>query len=76
MEEEIFTGPDGALSDRPDYRLYCLGDDRKIARSDWIDAQNDVEAVAIARSMKKSVDCEIWKGDRLVAVVPAMKKRA
>jgi hypothetical protein len=75
MEEEVYTWSTGSCGE-PEYRLYCLNDEGKIARADWIDAQNDVEAITIARSMRKSVDCEIWKGDRLVAVVPAMKKRA
>jgi len=74
--EEIHGNGEGARSDCPHYKLYCLGGDGKITRSDWIDAQSDDEAIAIARAMEKSVDCEIWKGNRLVARVPAMKKRA
>jgi hypothetical protein len=74
--EEIHHSGEGPRSDRPDYKLYCLGGDGKITRSEWIDAQNDQDAIAIARAMGKSVDCEIWKGNRLVARVPAAKKRA
>jgi hypothetical protein len=74
--EQIFRGADGPLCDYPDYKLYCLGADGKITAADWIDAQSDEEAVAIARGINKSVDCEIWKGSRLVARVPAMKQRA
>jgi hypothetical protein len=74
--EEIHHNGGGARSDCPDYKLYCLDGDGKITRSDWIDAQSDDEAVEIARAMNKSVDCEIWRGNRLVARVPAMKQRA
>jgi len=74
--EEVHHSADGVRSDCPDYKLYYLGDDGKITRSDWIDAQTDEEAVAIAQAMEKNVDCEIWKGNRLVARVPAMKQRA
>jgi hypothetical protein len=70
--EEIFSSPEGVLSDSPDYRLYCLGGDGKITAADWIDAESDEAAIAVAREMKKSVDCEIWNGNRLVARVPAM----
>ena len=73
--EQIFSSPKGARSSSPDYRLYCLGGDGKITAADWIDAESDESAIAIARDMKKSVDCEIWKGNRLVARVPAMKRR-
>jgi hypothetical protein len=76
MEEQIHHSTERPPSDRPVYRLYCLGGDGKITRSDWIDALSDDEAIAIARSIDKSVDCEIWKRNRLVARVPAMKKQA
>lgn len=74
--EQIFRSPEGPRSDCPDYKLYCLGGDGKITAADWIDAESDEKAIAIARAMEKSVDCEIWKGNRLVARVPATKKRA
>jgi len=74
--EQIFRSADGLQSDRPDYKLYCLGDDGKIIAADWIDADNDEDAIAIARAMEKDLDCEIWKGNRLVARVPTIKKRA
>jgi hypothetical protein len=74
--EQIHHSAEGARSHCPDYKLYCLAADGKITRSDWIDAQSDEEGVAIARAINKSVDCEIWKGNRLVARVPAMKQRA
>jgi hypothetical protein len=76
MEEQIYYSPERPPSDRPLYRLYCLGGDGNITRSDWIDALSDDEAIAIARGMEKSVDCEIWEGNRLVARIPAMKKQA
>jgi hypothetical protein len=66
MEEEVFTGSAGSRGE-PEYRLYCLNEEGKIARADWIDAQSDEEAIAIAHAMKTDVSCEVWKGDRLVA---------
>jgi hypothetical protein len=74
--EQIFGSPEGPRSDRPDYKLYCLGGDGKITAADWIDAESDEKAIAIARALKKDVDCEIWRGNRLVARVLAMKMQA
>jgi hypothetical protein len=54
-----------------DYRLYCLDGVGKITSAEWIDAKNDDEALAIARAQKRSVPCEIWDHNRLVASVPA-----
>jgi hypothetical protein len=76
LMEQIFSRPDRPCSDQPDYKLYCLNDKGKITRSDWIDAESDDEAIGIARAMEKSVDCEIWKGNRLVARIPALKMQA
>jgi hypothetical protein len=76
MEQIYSSAEEGPRSDRPDYKLYCLGNNGKITRSDWIDADSDGKAIAIARAMEKSVDCEIWKGNRLVARVSAMKMQA
>ena len=74
--EHIYRSAEGSRSDCPDYKLYCLGADGKITAADWIDAESDERAIAIARGMEKSVDCEIWKGSRLVARIPAMKMHA
>ncbi len=74
--EQIFHSPNGPQSDSPAYKLYCLGGDGKITGADWIDAECDEQAIAIARVTMKTADCEIWKGNRLVARVSAVKKRA
>ena len=76
MEQIYRSAEEGPQSECPDYKLYCLGNDGKITRADWIDAESDEKAIAIARAMEKSVDCEIWKGNRLVARVSAMKMQA
>ena len=51
----------------PDYRLYCLDGAGKITRAEVIDAENDDDAVMIARAARKPVHCELWQRDRLVA---------
>lgn len=55
----------------PDYRLYCLDGANKITRAEWIDAKSDEDAIMIARSLKKTVPCELWCGTRLIARIPA-----
>jgi hypothetical protein len=55
-----------------DYRLYCLDTNGKISDSgEVIQASSDDEALAIARSKKLAVHCELWLGNRLVGPVPA-----
>lgn len=55
----------------PDYRLYCLDAANKISRADVIHAEADEEAIEAARKLKLGVRCEIWRGPRLVASIPA-----
>lgn len=51
------------------YRLYCLDGVDKVASAEWIDAVDDDSAIDAAEGMHGGRKCELWKGDRLVAVV-------
>ena len=58
-----------------DYRLYCLDSAGKImAAAEWVSAVDDKEAVVLARSMRKLEDCELWDGNRRVAIIPAKRQ--
>jgi hypothetical protein len=58
------------------YKLYCLEDAKPIMRTEDFEAQSDEEAITIARTMKKKVNCELWSLDRLVARIPAQAGEA
>lgn len=58
------------------YRLYCLDDKHKISTAEWIEANNDEEAIAIARTMSPSFDSELWLSNRLAAELPAHSVQA
>ena len=50
------------------YRLYCLDEDGHIGLADWIEANDDDDAIVKARKARpEAYKCEIWKKDRLVA---------
>jgi hypothetical protein len=53
------------------YRIYCLGDGGRFRSVKEVEAASDAEAVACARSLKHPGECEIWRGNHLVARVPA-----
>jgi hypothetical protein len=55
------------------YRLYCLNDHGRFAKSHEIEARDDEDALAKARAMKLPVRCELWSGNRLVAELPAFR---
>lgn len=55
----------------PDYRLYSLDVAKSVMRAEDFDALSDIDAIRIARAMHKSVNCELWNLDRLVARIPA-----
>lgn len=52
------------------YRLYCVDGAGAITRAQFIEANNDEDAIMIARSFKERVKCELWLRDRLVATIP------
>ena len=49
------------------YRLYGLDGVDKVASGEWIDADDDEAAIAIARSLMDGHECELWQGARRVA---------
>lgn len=49
------------------YRLYCMDGTGKIGLADWLEAEDDYDAVRQARKMKTdTLKCEVWQGTRLV----------
>ena len=50
------------------YRLYCLNGSGGINLADWIEANNDDDAVIKARQMQHgAIKAEVWQRNRLVA---------
>ena len=41
------------------YRLYSVDGAGKIVGAEWLDASNDIEAVDLARALKKGGNCEV-----------------
>ena len=59
------------------YRLYHFDRDDRIIRGEWIEAQNDKDALAQAGSRKRpmlSTRCELWKRMRLVSAVECAER--
>ena len=59
----------------PGYRLYCLDRAGGIESADWIEAEDDEAAVELARARGLEASCELWLRNRLVARIPAERKR-
>ena len=54
------------------YRFYCLDGAGTIGQAEWIDAEDDDDAVRKARRLKNgALKCEIWSKSRLVATLSA-----
>ena len=51
------------------YRVYRLDRTNHVVEVEWVSADSDDEAIAIARAMKNSGLREVWIGDRLVATI-------
>ena len=52
----------------PKYRLYCLDDGGHIGFADWLEADNDLDAIAKARRLKvNGQKCEVWLSTELIA---------
>jgi hypothetical protein len=49
------------------YRLYCLDGLSKVASGEWIEADDDQAAIAVAKDTHDGFECELWQGKRLVA---------
>ena len=50
-----------------DYRLYGLDGVDKVASGEWIEADDDHQAIEMAKDRYDGRLCEIWQGARLVA---------
>ena len=54
------------------YRLYFLDGVNRFSRAEWIEAENDGDAIRRAKHyMQDSGKCEIWDRQRLVARLSA-----
>ncbi len=54
------------------YKLYCMQSQGNLHFAEWIEARDDAEAISAARRLKKdAMKCEVWHGQRLVAVLDA-----
>ena len=53
----------------PDYRVYCLDHQGKSVEVHEIIASTDQEAVRQARALKGLRQCEVWRGQNLVAKI-------
>jgi hypothetical protein len=55
----------------PSYRLYCLdGTGRITGAAELIEASDNEDAIAVARTLAKPSKCEIWLDRRLIATIP------
>jgi hypothetical protein len=53
-----------------EYKIYCLDGRGKITSApEYIEAASDHAAMALLRSRKLSVHCEVWSGNQLVGRV-------
>lgn len=50
-----------------EYRLYCLDGANKVASAEWIEADDDADAVEAAKEAYAGQECELWQGKRFVA---------
>ena len=54
----------------PSYRLYRLDGAGKIMGADWIEAEDDEQAVRAARSLADGARYELWDRQRLISTPP------
>jgi hypothetical protein len=53
------------------YRIYCLDDEGRFRKVEEVEAADDSDALAHARALKHSGECEVWRGSHLVGRVEA-----
>jgi len=53
------------------YRLYCLDGADKITLAEWLEADDDQDALGKAGERSDYVNCEVWDRGRLVGRVPS-----
>ena len=68
LHEFLYNGQHsrGALR-MADYRIYRLDARGHIEAAEWIEAETDAAAVALARAKEFPAGCELWDGGRLIA---------
>lgn len=49
------------------YRVYRLDGAGKVLSAEWIEADNDEQAVETARGLESAVRFEVWQGQRLIS---------
>lgn len=54
-----------------DYRVYRLNRDGRIIRGEYVAATDDESAIRMVRDLAPVSDCEIWLGNRKIALVRA-----
>lgn len=62
----------GLFAAMPNYRVYSLDGQGSISLAEWLEADDDQDAVTKVRHLKRqTLKCEVWKHGRLVAVLNA-----
>ena len=51
------------------YFVFCMDGERILERFDF-EAEDDAEAVALLALRRERAECDLWCGDRLVAIIP------
>ena len=51
------------------YRVYCLDGTGKIATAEWLEAEDDANALAQVRELNRPLRCELWERERFVGSV-------
>jgi hypothetical protein len=57
-----------------EYRVFCIGADRRITERHEFCAASSDEAIEHARRHHGSTDCELWSGTKLIAVLPCSRR--
>ncbi len=56
------------------YRLYHIDGGGRFSAAEWIEADSDEAALEAARSLGKSISCELWQGQRFVGRIDSGPK--
>ena len=56
------------------YRLYGLDGVNKVVSAEWIEAEHDSGAIAVAKEKMDGQPVELWQGLRLVARIERKRK--
>jgi hypothetical protein len=58
------------------YRYYFLDSTGRLHGAEWLEAENDEDAVAQIEARHPDALCEVWQGNRLVAKVSPQRRSA